>query len=224
MNESDSYLPWPLAWHPSVPDDTLDPARFSVPQCGSQDMRYQRINGGLWTSPMITRHYSAWSIQHDVDNMSAHQVREGWALDWPDPARTAVVDSLADLTGLVARFPCRAHRSLHAFFMTGARCTFDELDSDLYDRPMHDDMLFPPLDFPAMAQVYDAFHVTAEGIRNTRQTVPGTTAWAVQTVLWLKPVWRVLHPIATLRYDASRFADAFVCSCTFGTSAVCELS
>lgn len=179
-------VPWPLAWHPRADGDKPDPTRFARPVCADHEIN---TKGGLWTSPMIDQQHSLWSVYHDVTGMEANLVRQGWALAWPAPARTATINSLEDLQRLVAAYPCTAHRSLDTIFtMTGPHdyC------------PLHDDQLSPPLDFAAMATEYDAVHLTEAGRQATFMTTPGTTHWSVETVLWLNPVWITLYPITTV--------------------------
>lgn len=177
---------WPLAWHPRTDGDKPDPVRFTRPSCADHEIR---TKDGLWTSPMIGPQYSMWSIYHDINGMDGQLVRQGWALAWPDPARTATIDTLADLQRLVAAYPCTAHRSLNTIFT---------MSGSLDDCPLHDDLLSPPLDFARMAADFDAIHLTDTGQQETFMTTPGTTHWSVETVLWLNPVWVTLHPITTV--------------------------
>lgn len=177
----------PLAWHPRTDGDQPDHARFQRPECADYEVRTQH---GLWTSPMTGARQSIWSIYHDENHIDAQLVRQGWAVQWPDPARTATITTHDDLIALVHAYPCTRHRSLNVLItLTGA--PFDEW-------PLHDDMLSPPLDFQAMAADFDAVHLTEAGRRATCETLPGTAHWSVETVLWLNPVWRVLHPITTV--------------------------
>lgn len=179
----DKHL-WPLAWHPNIPGDRPDRAKFVAPACGAASQRTQH---GFWTSPMLGPQYSMWSIHHDKNNMTYHQVREGWAIGWPDPARTAVIDSLADLQHLVEEFPCTAHSEARDWLRA----------NDPALREIHDGMFFPTLDFAAMTGRYDAIDLTEAGRQATWFTVPGTTLWDAPTVLWLTPAWEALHPITT---------------------------
>lgn len=212
MNPADPS-PFPLAWHPQQPGDRPDPARFVAPSC-SGGMR--RTRDGLWTSPMVTHRYSAWSIRHDQTGSRHQLVREGWAMAWPDRARTAVIDSFEDLVALVRRFPCKAHLTMDEFLRRG--CPVDpvcdparDLAEDLAeDLPVHDAMHTPPLDYAAMAAEYDAVHLTEAGRQATWMQTPGTTFWDVETVLWLAPAWTLLRPITTDEFVEQDFLDSLL--------------
>lgn len=192
-------LPWPLAWHPRTAGDTPDPARFVPPYCHPSR---HGISGGLWTSPMLSMNYSCWSIWADQEGRGRWwRLRQGWAIGWPDPARTVTVSSLADLQAVVGRYPCRAHASTEDLWRV---CWAPRPDAPRPDADgnvaVHDDRSWPPIDFAAMGADFDALHVTAQGLSETFLTRPGTTTWSAETVLWINPVFEVLDKIRTRRW------------------------
>lgn len=209
----DDIFPFPLAWHPRVSGDRPDPARFTVPTCGSDNIPF-RTGGGLWTSPMIGARHSVWSIHADQENITGILTRQGWALAWPDPARTARVERLPDLQALVERYPCRAHRPLER---QGMLCSQAFTDPAAQDLPYHDSRMAPPLDFAAMSADFDAIHLSEAGRKATWHTLPGTTMWSVETVLWLAPVWQLLHPVTTMFFTPDAFATALEEALASGT-------
>lgn len=207
MSDDDGFPPFPLAWHPRVSGDRPDPGRFTVPACAHGDIF--RTGGGLWTSPMLGERYSVWSVYADKEDIGGQLSREGWALAWPDPARTARIDTLGDLQTLVDRFPCRAHRPLEHNGLCGVEMVSWEFGREAVGNPvgMHDSRLAPPLDFAAMSAQFDAVYLSEKGRQATWLTLPGTTIWSIETVLWLAPAWRLLRPITTDVFEPSAFTE-----------------
>lgn len=198
-DDGSPFTPWPLAWHPRADGDRPDPARFATPACAGDGFR---PSGGLWTSPMLGKRHSVWSIYHDREELSAHHVRQGWALAWPDQDRTAFIDTEADLQRLVEQYPCRAHRVIQHAICAG----FPIFHND-NATAAHDSLQWPPLDYAAMTADFDAIYLTEDGRQATWFKDPGTSAFSVSTVLWLRPAWTVLHPITTAEFDVATFAD-----------------
>jgi hypothetical protein len=127
-----------------------------------------------------------------------------WALDWPDPARTARIDSGEDLHRLVAQFGCREHHPLESIGRGWPPVVGHRSDGSL---AVHDSRQWPPLDFTAMSTDFDALYLTEAGRQATWMTNPGTSAWSCETVLWLNPVWQLREPIQTVAFRAKSFYD-----------------
>src|SRR4029079_1859868 len=163
-DDESPFPPWPLAWHPRVDGDRPDPARFATPACNGDGFR---PGGGLWTSPMIGRRHSVWSIHHDREKISAQQVRQGWALDWPDPARTARIDTGEDLHRLIAQFGCREHHPLESIGLGWPPVVGHRAHGSL---AAEDSRQWPPLDFTAMSAHFDALYLTEAGRQATWMT------------------------------------------------------
>lgn len=164
---------------------------------------------------MLTMDYSCWSIYVDREEVTDGWQRAGWAIDWPIPARTATVKSLPGLQRLVSRYPCTQHpdkEDLDPFAWMSGRTSAPprEPEHDENGYPIvHDARLWPPLDFAAMSADFDALHVTSQGISETFLTKPSTTAWSVETVLWINPVFEVLTPMRVRRWSGAKdFIDS----------------
>jgi hypothetical protein len=193
-----SSSPWNLAWHPRAGQDhPPDKARFEPPACTVRPDDIPRITGGLWTSPLLKLPqlgtFSMWSILHDREGYGSHS-SQAWEIAWPHESQTAVIDSLKDLQDLVERYPCTAHRRRDTWgLICGHRHPWETPD-----KPEHDEMNWPVLDFAKLAaDGYTALHVTVRGHDATWQTKPGTTAMGCETVLWLAPEWNIIGPVQT---------------------------
>lgn len=179
--------PWPLGWHARTddPDAIPDPARFETPACGGPDRMPPA--GGLWTSPILFDTQTLWSSYGIKNNMSGFNFWHAWQLEWPPADQTAVIDSERDLHQLIDAYPCRLHRSKRTGYDLCAPWRPYE-DPNL---PVHETFLFPAMDYTALAGDFAALYLTEAGRQATWGKDPGTSAFEVETVLWLRPQWKL---------------------------------
>lgn len=127
-----------------------------------------RRGAGLWTSTFHEQYGSSWiqwCIAEGVDCVPQDPTWHTWLLD-PDPAaRIYVIDSYTDLQALVDTFPQAEH---HPDSSYGA---WSEI------RPA----------WHAIAEEFDAVHLTDEGQWATRLTDPlDLYGWDCESTLWLR--------------------------------------
>jgi hypothetical protein len=146
-----------------------DRARFDPPSM--DDLRlHGKPKGGLWTCRAIPgRRLSAWEVWCTM-NGQGHLLKPGgrWRLVAVAP-RILRVDRYDDLLAALERYP------YDALPATG---------STHLDRWVT--LALRGLDWPRIAEEYDAFELTMRGLHQCALEMPGLTAWDVPTVLWLR--------------------------------------
>lgn len=146
-----------------------DRSRFDPPSM--DDLRLPRKpRGGLWTCREIPGHrLSAWEAWCDVSGRG-HVLKPGgrWRLVAGAPG-VLRIDRYDDLLAALERYPYDA---------------LPALSSTPLDR--WTTLALRGLDWPKIAEEYDAVEVTTRGIRECAHELPGLTGWDVPTVLWLR--------------------------------------
>lgn len=130
--------------------------------------------GGLWTSPM--RYDENGSVTGTGWTEWADSAWGSADIDLtevvPEPdARIYVIDSLADLTDLVGRYP--------------------EPDGHMIPARVR-----APIDWQMMVPDVDAVWLTDRGEIHTRFSTPSLYGWGCSTVFWLNPAFRVGETIS----------------------------
>lgn len=182
-----------LGWHHSEPFDVVKfepvtrvPAEYLA--------MYTKPNGGLWTTPLNEVAgivCNSWVAFHGTRRFD----RPLWEIHPQPGAKVFVVDHPDDLADAVRRYP-------------DPRNTIETFDPDVAFR-LPDSAL---VDWPAMAQDFDAFYLTTDGVRHLNSPDPMASLtnfrgrrtslgqhlalWDVITVLWLNPAFTVgtAHP------------------------------
>lgn len=118
---------------------------------------------GFWTSTWLEKQQSSAWIPWCTRTSPRRIENKYWFVLNPAPnARVATINGLANL-----------ERLLHTYrrVFTGRRAYLTE---------------FGYLDFERLAQNFDAIHLTAQGQRETRLTIPNLYGWDVESTLWLR--------------------------------------
>lgn len=126
----------------------------------------QKPMGGLWASTYVPDEGSAWTRWCEGEHWGcppeAEGLWRGWLLRPRPQARVLVVDTLADLQALCARYPAPPLQ----LAPTGI---FAEI---------------PGLDFNALSKDADALHLTEDGEWRTRFTVPTLYGWDCESTVF----------------------------------------
>lgn len=144
------------------------PERFEDPLPRLPNGGWAKPVGGFWTSTYDDRRLSdwcqwclsaEWNVSRDIP------VFPIWELEPEPEAKVLRIDSLADLATVVEQYPSKP------------------LDPEL--GPELPDWQFP--DWPAVAEDYDAVHLTADGQWETRLTQPyNLYSWDCESTLWFR--------------------------------------
>lgn len=124
--------------------------------------RKPRVGTGLWTSTWLgAEQTSAWATHEQAKG------RYSFLLTPTADARIATIDNLADLKRLLKGYRRKAF---------GQYSYLEEFDY---------------LDYAHMSQDFDALHLTVQGQRKTRLTIPDLYGWDVESTLWFR--WCFAH-------------------------------
>ena len=135
------------------------PERFDPPT--NTEQMVHKPTGGLWTSTLRDDGSCAWLEWCRAEHWGLTEASKLYALE-PEPGIAVMeIDSEYDL-------------------------------QDVIDDWGRDDIRpalarsFAPLDFEAIAEEYDAIHLTEWGEHHTRFTTPGLYGWDTECTLWLR--------------------------------------
>ncbi len=156
----------------------------------NNDRFIPKPSGGLWTSTWdAARRMSEWLEWCYVEEPD--WVKPTWLLTIAEDARIYEINGASDLRQLCTRYVSEKQRAALAQFPALAE-------------------LYPSLDFEAIAQDYDAIHLTAHGEGATRFSHPSLYGWDCESTLWLH--WAFTHieavTVATrAEYEAEQSAE-----------------
>ncbi len=140
-----------------------------------ENQHFVKPRGGLWTSSLIEGR-SEW-VDWVEDEVFGDPFSLEWYILYPDPtARILVIDSLADLTRILKTGWQKSYPT------SGVR--------------------WP--DFEAIAERYDAMHLTSSGQWATRLTYPDSLyGWDCESTLWFHWCFTRFAPVQPKRREVS---------------------
>jgi hypothetical protein len=134
---------------------------------------FVKPKGGMWTSSWdATERTSAWVEWCRMEGQEEWVKGKWWLLAPAPDARVAIIHSLPDLKRLLKHYPYHYPLMEHMPYLIG-QC----------------------LDYEAMAQDYDAIHLTEKGQWRTRLTAPNLYGWDCECTLWLR--WKFAAVVPT---------------------------
>lgn len=149
-------------WHDTQLHITTLPGELAAHVAPVQNRMFVKPLYGLWTSTYDGQS-SAW-VDWCRDEQFGDPDACSWFLLQPNKdARVYVVDTQADLTALVARYPDPTLPAQFRKTMTA-------------------------LDFEAISRDYDAVHLTHGGQVATRMSTPSLYGWDCESTVWFH--WR----------------------------------
>lgn len=136
--------------------------------------------GGMWTSSYDSDHVSGWARTAAARALLDSPVHH-WLLKVSCNVRIAVVDNYEDLLCLVQAYPLPAAPELS--------------------------LLGPSLHWEALAEDYDALHLTHSGMLATRHLPrggdlgPSLMGWDCESTLWFRWSFSEVHDLGPLALD-----------------------
>lgn len=122
---------------------------------------FVKPNGGLWTSTFVGNS-SAWVDWCREENFGEPDNLNWFVLQPKQDAHVYVINTLADLRTLIARYP------------------HPDREQQIYSR------FFAYIDFGRIALDYDAIHLTEAGQWATRHSEPSLNGWDCESTCWFR--------------------------------------
>lgn len=134
--------------------------RFNRPT--NTDRPVHKPDGGLWTSTLRDDGSCAWLDWCRGADWGPEEDAHLYALEPAADISVLEIDSAEDLTRALEK----------------------------WERDNYPISIYRLLDFEALAEEYDAIHLTERGVWQTRFSIPGFYGWDCESTLWLRWAFR----------------------------------